>query len=167
MSVSPSQPESVSTVLRWQNARPVRGFILGVYLGGFVAWVIMCIVIISVELLKGGSSQWHIFIPATVALCVAYCAMIVIVFFFLPMITLRLGRRYPIWARPITLAISMLSSLIIWCTILLLLGIPPNDEVEPVLVASIVCSLVGGAVAGHYFWKKSFPPLAELSAIFQ
>ena len=167
MPVSASDPQSTSAALRWRNASPVRGFILGVYLGGFVAWIILLLVIVATEIAEGGSVGSTPFIPMTVAFAILYCTAIIVVFFFLPMVALKLGRRNPARSWQICLSISILSSVVIWSMCLFLMDVPKRDLLGPVFVASAVCSIIGGAVAGCVFWKKSFPPLADLSGVFR
>lgn len=167
MPVSASDPESVAASLRWQNARPVWGFVSGVYLGGFVAWAILAIVILVIEnrtLNPFGSSLR--FIPFTVIFWVLYCTAVVAIFFFLPIIAIRLGRRRPHHARLITLAISVSSSLVIWMAFLTLLGFPWTGPMATFSFFSVPCSILGGAIAGQRFWKLSFPPLDDPSEVF-
>lgn len=168
MPVSASDPESIAISLRWQNARPVWGFISGVYLAGFVAWAILTIVIVVIESRTPSPfNPWMTFVPLTVIFWALYCAMIVAVFFFLPIIALRLGRKRPHHARPITLAISVSSSLVIWLAFLTLLGFPRTGQASVFFLSSVLCSILGGAIAGHRFWKLSFPPLEDPSPVFR
>lgn len=163
-----SDLQSAAASFIWRNARPAWGFISGVCLAGFVAWVILTIVLVVLENRAFSPfGPWMTFVPVTVHFFILYCAMIVVVFSFLPVIALRLGRRRPEHARSITLAISMSSSLVIWLTVLTLLDFPWTGQMAVFSLASILCSILGGAIAGYRFWKLSFPPLDDPSGVFR
>ncbi len=165
MSVSASQRDrNAAAAARSRIARPVQGFIFGVYSGGFVAWAIMALIIVTME----GPRQSGPFIPFTLVVWVVYCTVIIVVFFFLPVLALKLGRKYPGRSRQIVLAIATGSSMAIWWFTLSYFFAVSHSGREGFLAnISIVLSLVGGFVAGHIFWKQAFPPMADVSGIFR
>lgn len=164
MNASASQRKRNASARRSRIARPVRGFIIGVYCGGFVAWSIMALIIVTRE----GPGPSAPFIPFTLIVWIVYCTMIIVVFFFLPVLALKLGRKYPGWSRQIVLAIATLSSLAIWwCTLTYIFEVSLFGREWMLVKSSIVLSLVGGAVAGDIFWKHAFPSMEDVSRIFR
>ena len=155
-----SDPKDISASHRWRNARPVWGFVSGVYSGGFLAWVILTpIVVVESWRYNSSDSAGLADILFTFVFGILYCTMIVVVFFLLPMLALWLGRTYPQQARQIIVTIATISSLLIWSACLYLMGLSSDPGFATFTYMSVSCSILGGAVAGNMFWRRSFPPL--------
>ncbi len=150
-----------------RGARPYIAFAFSVYYGGFYAWLLMFatlwVVAFADNLL---ASEIPLLVVFSVIVWLAYCTIVILAFFFIPFLVMRLGRRYPAWSWPITLLISMFSSVAIWTVIAWFLDMPLQGPDLALTLASILASVIGGAVAGHTFWKRIFPPLADRSDVF-
>ena len=151
-----------------RGVRPYVAFAISVYYGGFFAWLLMFATIWIVAFADSGpASELPVLVVFSIIVWLAYCTIIVLVFFFIPFLVVTLGRRYPARSWPITLLTSMSSSVAIWLVFAWLMEMPLQGPDVVLTIASIVASLVGGAVAGHSFWKRIFPPLAAQSEIFR
>jgi hypothetical protein len=160
-----SLTESLPDAADRQGAKPFRAFVISVCYGGFVSWLLTAIGVVVLSIFVSKDSAPLIFIPVTVFVWIVYCVMIILGFCFIPFLVLKAGRRFPSHSWSATVGLSTTFSVVICAATCYFLGLAEAGLV--VLLGVLGCSAIAGAVSGHTFWKRIFPPMEDLSGIFQ
>ena len=142
-------------------------FVRGVYLGGFFAWLVLITLIGVTEGVPAPLPSPTVIIIVSGIFGFAYCTAVVLAFFFVPFVVVRIVRRVPDRSRALTMVFAMSSSLAIWLFMAWLIGMSISGASASATWSGITASVVGGGIAGHTFWRRVFPPLADVSDVFQ
>lgn len=161
----PRLPLQARLPLQESSRKLLRSYAVSVLHGGIVSWLLIAAVFFVMMFLEGDSEFFMFFVLASLVIWTVYCALVIVVFSYLPFAVVRLGRAYPAHAWSLTVSISMVSSVLSCAGTSWLLSLYEMGFV--IMFAVLGCSAIAGMVSGHEFWKRAFPPMDDLSGVFR